>query len=269
VSGKSILVTGATRGIGRALCDELAERGHRVFGGGRSWPEDDEPGFVALTLDVTDEVSAAMAVSRVVDEAGSIDVLVNNAGISHAGTIEETPLDVARRVFETNYLGLVTMTRAALPVMREAGGGLIVNVGSAAGRIGVPFQAHYAASKFAVEGFSEGLLYEVSQFGIKVVLVEPGDVATTIWRDTDMVTEFGSPYRESLERFFKIKDKEMGPKATPVDEVAKDVADIIESGSTRFRRPVARMAEFFMLARKLLPDRIFLWAVARNYGIKK
>lgn len=265
---KTILVTGATRGIGRAVAEELISRGHRVYGGARSWKHNDNPSFEKINLDLTDHDSINDVVEKIKADTGRLDVLVNNAGISHAGSIEETSLDVARSLFETNYIGLTAMVQAVIPTMREQGGGQIVNVGSAAGRIGIPFQSHYAASKFAVEGLSESMFHELKKFGIKVVLIEPGDVATTIWSDNEKLIPDDSPYKSELNRFYKVKDKEMGSDATPVEQVGSDIADIIEKGSFRFRRPVAKMAELFMFARTVLPDFIFMPLVGKNYGIK-
>jgi len=263
---KVVLVTGATRGIGRALAKELSSRGHRVYGAGRKW--EDDPGFETVEMDVRSDESVAAAVGRIVAEAGRLDVLVNNAGISHSGSVEDTPLQVAANVFETNYFGLTRLIRSVLPHMRGRGRGTIVNVGSAAGKIGVPFQPHYAASKFAVEGLSESLWHELSAFGIRVLLVEPGDVGTQIWEKSKHVTPEGSPYKNAMSRYHRIKAKEMGKSADSPARVAKKIADLVESDTRRLRHPVAKGAAFILFLRKVLPDRIFLWAVARNYGTR-
>jgi len=266
--GSTILVTGATRGLGRALAEELARRGHDVYGAARSWDAAGPPlPFRPLTLDVTDEGSVAAAVQRVVDGSGRIDVLVNNAGIGQSGSVEESAIPAARQVFETNYFGTVRTIRAVLPAMRGQGSGTIVNVGSAAGKIGIPFQAHYAASKFAVEGLSEALSLELRPLGIRVLLIEPGDVKTSIWERSDHVLPADSPYAGPLERFHGVKRKEMGNAAAPPEETARRIADIIESDTRSLRHPVAGMAGLFLLARKILPDRLFLWAVRKNYRL--
>jgi len=269
-SSEVVFVTGALRGIGRAVALEFARRGHKVYGGGRSRPEDfDELPFTGLALDVTDEESVGAAVKRIMDECDRIDVLVNNAGLSHCGPLEETPFDYVREVFETNYFGLLRCVNAVLPAMRNQGSGTIANIGSAAGKIGIPFQGHYSASKFALEGLSESLRYELLEFGIRVLLIEPGDVATDIWERTKTPVAESSPYSRSMGRFLTVKEKEMSGQATPPEEVAKDIANIILSKTTVFRRPVAKMAGMLLFLRKILPDSVFLWAVARNYGIKQ
>ena len=269
-ASRVILVTGASRGIGRALAVEMAGRGHKVYGTGRNWP-DTEPDlpFHALSMDVNDEKSVTAETGRVLGLEGHIDVLVNNAGVSLSGPVEETPRELARRVFETNYFGTVRTIQAVLPAMRKQGSGTIVNVASAAGKIGIPFQAHYAASKFAVEGLTEALCHELLPLGIRVLLIEPGDVKTTIWKRSDHVIPEGSPYAHSLERFHEVKKNEMGETTDPPEKVARDIADIIESDTGKLRHPVARMSGLFLLARKLLPDAVFLYAVRRNYGLKK
>jgi len=264
----TVLVSGATRGLGRALAGELAGRGHEVWGAGRSWEESGEASpFHTLNMDVCDDASVADAVGRVSRSSGRIDVLVNNAGIAGSGSVEETAITAAQRVFETNYFGTVRTIRAVLPHMRAQGSGTVVNVGSAAGKIGIPFQAHYASSKFAVEGLSESLSLELRPLGIRVLLIEPGDVKTTIWVDSDHVLAGDSPYAEPLERFHEVKRKEMGDAAEPPEKTARTIADIIESDTRRLRHPVAGMAGLFLAARKLLPDRIFLWALRRNYKL--
>lgn len=267
---KVFLVSGASRGIGRALADEIAGRGHIVYGSSRSW-SGAKPAlsFHPVTMDVQDDESVRAAVRKVFEAEKRIDVLVNNAGISHSGPIEETPLEAVRSLLETNYLGVVRALRAVLPLMRRQGFGTIVNVGSAGGKIAVPFQGHYSASKFAIEGLSEALWQELHGSGIRVLLIEPGDVRTEIWDRSPHLLEENSPYLDALVRFHTVKKKDMGEAADSPARVAARVADIIESDTNALRHPVARMAAVFLLARKLLPDSIFLWLVRRTYRIEK
>ncbi len=261
-----VLVTGASRGIGRALAEELSSRGHRVYGTGRSRPKD-ELTFAYIPMDVTDEKSVKKAIRGVIDAEGHIDVLVNNAGVSHCGTVEETPAKIARDMFETNYFGPLALIRSIIPRMRERRSGTIVNITSAAGRIGLPFEGHYSASKFALEGLSEALRHEVMPFGIRVIVVEPGDVGTAIWEHTARTDAPDSPYEEMLGRFLAVKAKEMGPAADRPEHVAGQIADAIESTGVQYRFPVAKMAGLIMAAQKLLPERLFLKIIANNYKL--
>jgi NAD(P)-dependent dehydrogenase (short-subunit alcohol dehydrogenase family) len=181
-----VLVTGASSGIGKACAERLFARGCRVYGTSRQAPRalaqvrtsDLAPMLRMIPLDVTSDASVDAAVGVVVACEGRIDAVVNNAGFGVAGAAELTTIEEAREQFETNFFGTVRVCRAVLPVMRQQGSGRILNVSSIAGRIGIPFQAFYSASKFAIEGFSEALRMEVAPFGVKVVLIEPGDFRT-------------------------------------------------------------------------------------------
>lgn len=266
-TGRVILVTGATRGIGSALANELGQRGDVVYGAGRKPPSSGDYYFAYLPMDITDERSVKKAVGKILKKHTSIDILVNNAGIGQCGPIEEISIQAAKEVFETNYWGLVRTIQAVLPVMRKSGRGLIVNVSSAAGKIAIPFQAHYCASKFAVEGLTESLYHEVKRYGIRVVLIEPGDVGTSIWEQTDKSIVAKSAYREPLERFLSVKEMEMGTSADSPAKVARQIIKIIDSEASPFRNPVARGAAFVLTARKLLPDKIFLKLTGGNYKI--
>lgn len=262
-----VFISGASRGIGFALAEEMARRGHRVYGTYRT-PPAQTPAFTPLEMDVTDHDSIERAVSGVLEKEGAVDILVNNAGVNVCGPLEETPLDEARRVFETNYFGLLKVIQLALPAMRGKRSGTIANVGSAAGRITIPFQGHYSASKHALEAMSEALWHELKQFGIRVLLFEPGDVGTDIWKNTSKPPADESHYSRALKKYYEVKDKEMDARrATPSEKVAREMAGIILSGTGRLRHPVAHMAGAFLMLRKVMPDSIFLPAVGRNYGV--
>lgn len=177
------LVTGASSGIGRAAALALAAAGYRTYAGARR-PEAladlAAHGLHSLELDVTDEAALARAVEAIESEHGAVGVLVNNAGYSEMGPIEEVPIERARRQFETNVFGLVRLCQLVLPGMRRSGGGRIINIGSMGGEFTAPFGGIYHASKYAVEAISDALRFEVQPFGVDVVLIQPGVVQTPL-----------------------------------------------------------------------------------------
>lgn len=178
-----IVITGCSTGIGRALTEECARLGHRVFATARR-PES-LSGLVsdrvtALALDVTSEDSIASAVGQVAEQAGRIDVLINNAGVNLAGPIAEMPLAAVKQMYDTNVVGLVAMTQAVFPHMAKQGRGRIINIGSIVSVLATPFAGNYCASKAAVHAISESLRMEVAPFGVEVVEVQPGGVRSNL-----------------------------------------------------------------------------------------
>jgi len=171
---KVVLVTGASRGIGRAIAAHLAGRGFCVFGTSRRPAADMLDGFSLIQLDVTDAESVRACVETVIARAARIDVLVNNAGVDLVGALEETTLDDLSWIMETNFYGVHRMVQAVLPGMRARRDGQIINISSALGRAAWPFEGAYCASKFALEGYTEALRYEMNIFNIRVSSVQPG-----------------------------------------------------------------------------------------------
>jgi NAD(P)-dependent dehydrogenase (short-subunit alcohol dehydrogenase family) len=199
-TGRVALVTGASSGIGEAAAQALVDAGFTVYGTSRKAAAGDERGGVAfLPLDVTDDESVAAAVRAVLDRSGRIDVLVNNAGFGVAGAAEESSIEQARAVFDTNVFGAMRMTRAVLPHMRAQGSGRIINVSSVVGLIPVPFMALYAASKHAIEGYSESLDHEVREHGVRVLLVEPAYTKTAFDANTIPADELLPLYAQRRE----------------------------------------------------------------------
>jgi NAD(P)-dependent dehydrogenase (short-subunit alcohol dehydrogenase family) len=175
-----VLVTGVSSGIGLAIASALAAKGFEVFGTSRN-PSRTEPipGVELVQLDVTDDASVTRAVATVIERAGRIDVLVNNAGFGVFGAAEESSITQAQQLFDTNLFGLVRLTREVLPYLRAQGSGRIINIGSVLGFLPAPYGALYAASKHAVEGYSESLDHETREFGVRVSVVEPGYTNTS------------------------------------------------------------------------------------------
>jgi NAD(P)-dependent dehydrogenase (short-subunit alcohol dehydrogenase family) len=186
---KTILITGASRGFGRITAEALAHAGHMVFASMRDpnaknrnhAQELRQQGIAVVELDISNDASVDHAVKEILAAAGRIDVLINNAGIALAGITEAFTADQAKIVFNTNIVGLLRTNRAVLPTMRAQGDGLIINIGSVLGRVTFPFFGIYGASKFAVEALTDSLRYEVSQFGVDVVLLQPSAYPTDMY----------------------------------------------------------------------------------------
>jgi NAD(P)-dependent dehydrogenase (short-subunit alcohol dehydrogenase family) len=267
-----VLVTGASSGIGKAVAEHLRARGHRVYGTSRKAPRavalgapDGDVGLVPM--DVTSDESVDRGVGLVLAREGRLDAVVNNAGIGVAGAVEDTTIEEARGQFETNFFGVVRVCRAVLPVMRRQGGGCLVNVSSIAGVIGVPFQAFYTASKFAVEGFTEALRMEVAPFGIRVVLVEPGDFRTgfTASRTLARAARGETAYAGRQAAALAVMEADETGGATP-ESVGRLVERILTARRPRLRHPVGPVSEKLALAlRRFAPSALFEWVISTYY----
>ncbi|WP_296575646.1 SDR family oxidoreductase [Phreatobacter sp.] len=266
-----VLVTGASSGIGRATADLLQARGHRVIGTSRRA----SPGAAPWTwarLDVTDDASVTACVAGVLASEGRIDVVVNNAGLVMAGAVEDTAIEEARRSLETNVLGAMRLARAVLPGMRERGSGTIVNMGSLAGRVGMPFQGIYSASKFALEGLTEALAQEVAGFGINVALVAPGDTATSVVDNRVRAVasqDPASPYAAACARIVAMYEADERAGA-PATGVATLVADLVEGRRRGPRYAVGPVGQRVMVAaRGMVPGGVFRWGMSRYFGLRR
>lgn len=236
------LVTGASSGIGHACARLLAARGLRVYGASRR-PRPDSP-FHALCMDVRDETSVNSAIAGIAGREGRLDVVVNNAGIAIAGAAEDTSIEEARDQFDVNFFGVLRVCRAVLPILREQRAGTIVNIGSIAGLIAVPFQGLYSASKFALEGLSESLRLELAPFGIRVVLIEPGDHRTALTENRRRTeASLKNPaYRDRCDRAIArmAADERAG---TDADAVARLLWRILSLARPRLRYTVGPPSE--------------------------
>jgi short-subunit dehydrogenase len=223
-----------------------------------------------IPMDVTDEDSVRQGVAMVLDKAGQIDVLVNNAGFGFVGAVEETSIDEAEELFDTNFFGMLRVCHAVLPHFREQRAGTIVNISSLAGLIAQPFVAMYCATKFATEGVSEALRIEVRPFGVHVVLVEPGDTRTgfTANRLRTKASQAASPYADNMERTLSVIEHDEEAGSSP-EAVARLLEHILRGRSPRLRYPVASAPQrFAALARKLMPGGLFERALARYYRVR-
>lgn len=269
--GRVVLITGASSGIGKACAEHLHRRGYRVYGTTRREPGE-LPAFAhtMIRMDVDDDDSVERGIRLILAHEGRLDVVVNNAGVGISGAVEDTRLDEARAQFETNFFGVLRVCRQALPVMRAQGAGRIINIGSVAGLIGVPFNGLYCASKFALEGLSEALRMEVKPHGIHVSLVEPGDINTSMSaRSLETQESASNPaYRanHTAAREIMARDEEEGP---PPSVVAKLVEDIIRAPSPRLRyRAGPFMEKAAVVLKALLPARLFEWGLMQYYRVR-
>jgi NAD(P)-dependent dehydrogenase (short-subunit alcohol dehydrogenase family) len=269
MAAKVVVVTGASSGIGAACADLLARSGNLVYGSSRN-PEFKPAGYRALQMDVQDDESVERAIARVCEEAGGVDALINNAGCGLAGAAEDTSSAEAIRQMDVNFMGAFRVTRAVLPAMRQRGGGVIVNVSSLGGLFGLPFQSFYSASKFAIEGFTESLRHEVGRFGIRVVLVEPGDVRTGFTANRTFAQAAGasSAYATQFSNCMRLVEKEE-KQGVPPEAIAKVVSRIVEGSAKGPRYSCgAALQRLTVVLKRLLPGRLFEDIIASFYGIR-
>jgi NAD(P)-dependent dehydrogenase (short-subunit alcohol dehydrogenase family) len=258
-----VLVTGVSSGIGLAVASALAAKGFEVFGASRN-PQRTEPipGVELVRLDVTDAASVTGAVSTIIRRAGRIDILVNNAGVGVIGAAEESSIAQAQQLFDTNFFGLVRLTREVLPYLRAQGGGRIINISSVLGFLPAPYGALYAASKHAVEGYSESLDHETRDFGVRVSVVEPGYTNTSF--DTN-AAEADSP----IDSYATIREhvRQVLSEAVHIGDDPAVVAHVVLKAATsrkpKMRYPAGPLARRLSLLRKFAP------AALVDRGIRK
>ena len=261
---KTALITGASSGIGAETAKSLLAAGYIVYAGARRLDRMQllaEAGARLLSLDVTDDKSMATAVDTILRDTGRIDVLVNNAGYGSYGALEDVPLDEARRQFDVNIFGLARLTQLVLPAMRAQRSGLIVNVSSVGGKLGEPFGSWYHATKFALEGLSDSLRMEVRQFGIDVVVIQPGAIISewnTIARAGLIKYSGDGSYRESARAyvgFMESADHSRLP--SPPGVVASTIVKAVQARKPRTRYATGGGARMVLFLRRVLPDRTF------------
>jgi NAD(P)-dependent dehydrogenase (short-subunit alcohol dehydrogenase family) len=255
---KVVLITGATSGLGQACAVYLAEKGLTVYGTGRRQMK--KTGQVKfIQMDVTNPESVKEGIETVIAEQGRIDVVVNNAGMGIGGAAELATNEEIKLQMNTNFFGTVSVCSAVLPYMRRAGKGLIINISSLGGVMGLPFQAFYSASKFAVEGYSEALSLEAQPFKIKVCLVEPGDFATsfTASRIVSRTTQESEAYSEQFTKtLFNIEREEQS--GLKPERLAKALYRIIRSKHPKFRYKVGNILQVgFAKSKAWIPDRMY------------
>jgi NAD(P)-dependent dehydrogenase (short-subunit alcohol dehydrogenase family) len=265
---KVVVITGASSGIGEATARLLAQKGFQVFGGARDTSRAPAiPGVRFGTVDVTDETSVASFVAWVLSEAGKIDVLVNNAGISLVGPVENTSTSEAQWVFDTNLFGPLRLIRAILPSMRAARSGLIVNLSSVLGFLPAPFMGIYASSKHALEGLSESLDHEIREYNVRVVLIEPTFTNTNL--DVN-AKQTGAPlgtYASQASATIKTVEAQI-KSAPPPSIVATQILAAI-NGPYRMRQPAGGQATLLSRLRRFMPASAVDRSLRKTFGFDR
>ncbi len=268
----TILITGASSGIGRATAEHFQASGWNVVATMRSPEKETEltdlDNVLVTRLDVTDSASIESAVSETLDRFGKIDVLLNNAGYGAYGPLEAFPMENIRRQFDTNVIGLLEVTKAVLPHMRAQKSGTIVNVSSIGGKMTFPLGTLYHGTKFAVEGLSEALHFELEPIGIKVKIVEPGAIATDFaGRSFDLAND------ENLAEYQDLVGKLMSgfetalAQSSPPSVVAEVIWTAVTDGTSTLRYTAGDDAQEFMANRKALDDETFIGALKERFGL--
>lgn len=265
---KVAIVTGSSSGIGNAIVLELARNNFITYGTMRNLDKISDLKTIAdqenlkiyfKQLDVTDDNSVKNAINSIVAETGRVDVLVNNAGYGLVGAFEDLSLDEVQKQFETNVFGVIRVTQAVLPTMRKQESGIIVNISSGAGRFGYPTASAYVSSKFALEGLTESMSYEIEPFGIRTVLIEPGVIKTNFFNSMSLARKSkdpDSPYLQMMQVMEKSVTK-MLENGTIPQYVAKTVLEAVTSRNPKLRYLVGKDVEQWMENKKKMSDEEF------------
>jgi short-subunit dehydrogenase len=279
---QSVLITGATDGLGRAAALLLAEKGYRVFAAGRSAEKRAELDRLAGTkklsletveLDVCDDSSVSRAVQQILEKAGNIDVLINNAGVGLMAVAEELKLDDLRRLYETNIFGLLRVTQAVLPHMRGRKSGRILMLSSVAGILTPPTYGAYSSSKHAVEALSNALRLELYPFNVEVILIEPGYIMTNFQQTArDQAQSYidgsaTSPYAKIYDGAIAGATSSRRESKTTPEDCARVIVHAIEASHPKARYTVTPLAKWAALGRRILPDTLMDSFLRRKFGI--
>jgi short-subunit dehydrogenase len=250
------LVTGASSGIGHAAAKALQNAGFRVFGTSRRAAAERSDGITMLTCDVTDDQSVAKLVDAVLAEAGRIDLLVNNAGIGLLGAAEESSMAQAKSLFDVNVFGVLRVTNAVLPTMRRQGKGRIINISSILGLIPSPYNALYASTKHAIEGYSESLDHELRTFGIRVALVEPGFTRTLFEENMTRPDQSVAVY-DSVRAGIEVQMRKSVETGDAPEVVAETVVKAATAAVPRRRYTAGKLARQVRFLRRFVPESAF------------
>lgn len=266
---KVVLITGGSSGIGKAVGVYLQQKGYKVYGSSRNPDPVTNSSFPLVALDVRDSGTIQRAVQEIIVKEGRLDVLINNAGVGITGPVEEIPLEEIQNNFHTNVFGPIEMMKAVLPVMRNQKSGMVINITSIAGYMGLPYRGIYSASKGALELITEAVRMEVKPFNIKVTNVAPGDFATDIAsrRFHAPVLEH-SPYKEIYSQQLATIDDHVNDGGDPI-EMARAIDRIISGNNPKVHYRVgAFMQKFSIFLKKILPDTTYEKMLMNHYKIR-
>lgn len=265
---KVVLITGGSSGIGKSVGEFLQDKGYKVYGTSRNPKNYPNSKFPIVALDVTVSETISVCIAEVLKQEGRIDVLINNAGAGITGPIEEIPDAEIKRNFETNFFGPINVIKATLPIMRAQNSGLIINITSIAGYMGLPFRGVYSASKGALEIITEAFRMELKDFNIEMTNVAPGDFATNIaaGRYHAPVLE-DSPYKEKYGHSLKTMDEHVDEGGDP-KEMAEAIYKVIETKSPKIHYKVgAFMQKFSIVLKRILPDKVYEKLLMNHYKL--
>lgn len=265
---KIILITGGSSGIGKAVGEFLLEKGFTVYGTSRNPNRITNSLFPLLALDVRNADSIQKAVTEIIEKSGRVDVVINNAGVGITGPIEETPITEIKNNFETNLFGPIEVMKAVLPAMRNQKSGLIINITSIAGYMGLPYRGVYSSSKAALEIISESISMEVKSFGINVVNVAPGDFATNIASGRYHAPVIkGSAYEKPYGNTLKQMDEHVNSGSNP-NQMAFAIYQIINEKNPKGHYKIGDfMQRFSIVLKRILPDRMYEKMLMNHYKL--
>ena len=265
---KIVLITGASSGIGQSIAEFLSQKGFKVYGTSRNPENYADLDFELLALDVKNPESIINVVNHIINKSGRIDIVINNAGVGITGPLEEIPTSEIKNNFDTNFFGPIEVMKAVLPTMRQQKSGLIINITSIAGYMGLPFRSVYSASKGALELITESLRMEVKPFGINITNVAPGDFATNIASrrfHSPIIknSDYEKKYGQSLENI----NKDVNSGANPM-LMAATIYEIIQTPNPKIHYKVGSVLQKLSIAiKRILPDKVFEKILMNHYKL--
>lgn len=265
---KVVLITGGSSGIGKSIGEFLHQKGFIVYGTSRNPDQISNSTFPLVALDVRDASSIQAAVTKILSETGRLDIVINNAGVGITGPLEEIPMEEIKNNFETNFFGPIELMKAVLPQMRSQKSGLIINITSIAGYMGLPYRSVYSASKGALELITEALRMEVKSFGIQITNVAPGDFATNIAAGRFHAPVIkNSAYENVYGNVLKMMNEHVDSGNNP-NEMAQAVYQIIQKSNPKIHYKVgAFMQKFSIVLKRILPDKVYEKMLMNHYKL--